>query len=82
MKPGEKILIKRSGYSDIYAGDAGTIVGRYSTGFAVEITTHFADAFGKRSVSTRCVFFEPNEIESAEAMHEEQLPDSGVLGGS
>ena len=81
MKRGEKILIKRSKYSDIIPGDAGIIFGRFSTGFAVEVTTSFADALGKRSVSTRCVFFEPNEIERAE-VPEGQVSDSVVLGGS
>ena len=80
MKRGEKVLIKKSEYSDIYAGDAGTIVGRYSTGFAVEVTADFANAFGKRSVSTRCVFFEPNEIELAGTARQDS--DPGVLGGS
>jgi hypothetical protein len=78
VKRGDKILIKRSKYSDIIPGDAGIIFGRFSTGFAVEVTTSFADALGKRSVSTRCVFFEPNEIERAEG----QVSDSVVLGGS
>jgi hypothetical protein len=82
VKPGDNVLIKRSGYSDIYSGDTGTIVGRYSTGFAVEVTTSFADAFGKRSISRRCVFFEANEIEPAGATQERQDSDSDVLGGS
>ena len=80
MKRGERVLIKSSEYSDIFPGDVGIIVGRFSTGFAVELTADFADAFGKRSVSTRCVFFEPNEIELAGTARQDS--DPGVLGGS
>ena len=80
MKRGERVLIKSSEYSDIYAGDVGIIVGRFSTAFAVELTADFADAFGKRSVSRRCVFFEPNEIELAGTARQDS--DPGVLGGS
>ena len=82
MKRGQRVLIKSSEYSDIFSGDVGIIVGRFSTGFAVELTADFADAFGKRSVSRRCVFFEPNEIEPAGEAQERQGSDSGVLGGS
>ena len=82
VKRGARVLIKGSKYSDIIPGDAGIVVGRFSTGFAVEITANFADACGKRSVSRRCVFFEPSEIEPAEVVRERQVSDSGVLGGS
>jgi len=82
VKYGEQVLIRCSKYSDIVPGDAGVIVGRFSTGFAVNVTTNFTDAFGKRAVSTRCVFFEPNEIGSAEVVQKGQVSDSGVLGGS
>ncbi len=59
---GETIEVLHSWNADVAPGTAGIVVKRMLQGYEVEITTVFSDAFGRRSLETRHMYFHRREI--------------------
>ena len=65
MKHGDKAVVVLSRHSDITPGIEGTVGKRRRRGYEVEITGIFTNAFGKRALETRVLFFFAKELKRA-----------------
>lgn len=57
LSKGAKVVIQESWHSDVVPGMPATMVRSMRGGYAVEITTTYSDALGKRRLETRCLYF-------------------------
>ncbi len=68
LRPGDSIVVRKSWSSDVPPGVRGTVVDAMPGGYAVNITSLFSDAFGRRAVETRCLFFRFREIQRVKSV--------------
>jgi hypothetical protein len=65
FRRGERIIVKRSKYSDIRLGDIGIVTEKVGKGYAVQFTGNFWNAFHRQLYETRWIYFTAEEIELA-----------------
>lgn len=68
LRRGEQVQIIDCPYSDVVPGAGGTVVKPMLCGYAVEIRGEFSDAFHKRQVERRVMYFKKTECRPDESL--------------
>lgn len=78
-----RVRIRTSHYSDVAPGDEGILVRKASDGFEVKLTGFFCDAFHKRRLTSRSLWFKESELENLpdEMRQESSIPVKEILAG-